>query len=574
MTARERPATSAVEAPPGYWQREASHYPKPLTPLGASYLIEGINRAFRDVFEEFGFPLEALEFREIGGYVYQRMKPLGAGDGAGPTKLPPKFVLWSVLRLHPAFRKRAARCKEALRSRLDRRFVDRWYAEMRPQLKNDIDRLRGVDLASLSDEQLAAHLDDLWQFSQQALQTHFLLTLTWFPIIHLTFSCRDHLGYSDADVLPLLAGLSEASSEPARALAELADRIRANEELKTALVNAQPEALTAVLAERSPELSAQYVDYMHRYGLRALRYELVEQSLNERPELVAQLLQDQLRRPAGVQQQQERLAATRARARDKALAALPTEELRREFSSVLEEAQRAYPIREENEFYTVSVPLALGRVAVLEAGKRLISNGALSSADDVFLFRYDEVVSALRGRLPSRELIEQRRRELRAAESFDPPPSYGDEPPVPPLDVFPPETRTAMEVLMYATEKVFEPERSNRREATGARELKGIAAATGSYSGPARVIMSEEQFDRLQPGDVLVCPVTSPVWSILFAKVGALVTDSGGVLSHPAIIAREYGIPAVVATGNATQIIPDGANVIVNGDTGVVQLVS
>jgi phosphoenolpyruvate synthase/pyruvate phosphate dikinase len=139
--------------------------------------------------------------------------------------------------------------------------------------------------------------------------------------------------------------------------------------------------------------------------------------------------------------------------------------------------------------------------------------------------------------------------------------------------VFPAETRTAMEVLMYATEKVFEPEQSNRRGEAGGRELKGIAAGRGSYTGPARVIMGEEQFDRLQPGDVLVCPITSPVWSILFAKVGALVTDTGGILSHPAIIAREYGIPAVVATGNATEIIPDGAKVIVNGDSGVVQIV-
>lgn len=240
---------------------------------------------------------------------------------------------------------------------------------------------------------------------------------------------------------------------------------------------------------------------------------------------------------------------------------------------MLEDAQRAYPIREENEFYTVSVPLALSRFAALEAAKRMSAKNALASADDVFFLTYLEVVAALRGQTPARGVIDQRRNDFSAAEAFDPPASYGTEPPIPPLDVFPAETRTAMEVLMYATEKVFEPEQSNRRGAAGGRELKGIAAGRGSYTGPARVIMGEEQFDRLQPGDVLVCPITSPVWSILFVKVGALVTDTGGILSHPAIIAREYGIPAVVATGNATEIIPDGAKVIVNGDSGVVQIV-
>jgi pyruvate,water dikinase len=86
-----------------------------------------------------------------------------------------------------------------------------------------------------------------------------------------------------------------------------------------------------------------------------------------------------------------------------------------------------------------------------------------------------------------------------------------------------------------------------------------------------RVIRSEAEFDRLRAGDVLVCPVTSPVWSVLFPSIGALVTDSGGVLSHPAIIAREYGSPAVVATGNGTSVLCDGQVVTVDGTAGVVR---
>ncbi len=129
-----------------------------------------------------------------------------------------------------------------------------------------------------------------------------------------------------------------------------------------------------------------------------------------------------------------------------------------------------------------------------------------------------------------------------------------------------------MEGVTYFMERVFEPERSNRREEAGVRELRGIAASKGTFTGPARIILGEEQFDKLRPGDVLVCPVTSPVWSVLFAKIGALVTDSGGVLSHPAIIAREYGVPAVVATGNATEIITDGQQIVVDGEAGLVRL--
>jgi phosphoenolpyruvate synthase/pyruvate phosphate dikinase len=84
--------------------------------------------------------------------------------------------------------------------------------------------------------------------------------------------------------------------------------------------------------------------------------------------------------------------------------------------------------------------------------------------------------------------------------------------------------------------------------------------------------MDESEFHRLQSGDVLVCPITSPVWSVLFPSIGALVTDTGGVLSHPAIIAREYQVPAVVATGNATSLLRDGQLVTVDGSSGKIDI--
>jgi pyruvate,water dikinase len=102
--------------------------------------------------------------------------------------------------------------------------------------------------------------------------------------------------------------------------------------------------------------------------------------------------------------------------------------------------------------------------------------------------------------------------------------------------------------------------------------VRGIPASGGRYTGPVRVIMDESEFHKLQAGDVLVCPVTSPVWSVLFPSIGAIVTNTGGILSHPAIIAREYRIPAVVATGNASSLFTDGQVVTVDGDAGVVEV--
>jgi pyruvate,water dikinase len=103
-------------------------------------------------------------------------------------------------------------------------------------------------------------------------------------------------------------------------------------------------------------------------------------------------------------------------------------------------------------------------------------------------------------------------------------------------------------------------------------ELIGIAASRGVYRGKARVVTTPQDFDRLVQGDVLVAIMTTPAYNVLLPLLGAVVTDTGGVLSHAAIVAREYHIPAVVATGTATTSIADGSVVTVDGDRGLVTI--
>jgi pyruvate,water dikinase len=105
-------------------------------------------------------------------------------------------------------------------------------------------------------------------------------------------------------------------------------------------------------------------------------------------------------------------------------------------------------------------------------------------------------------------------------------------------------------------------------------ELRGVPGSPGRYSGTVRIVHDETEFAKLGPGDVLVAPVTSPPWSVLFLQAGDVIPDGGGVLSHTAVIAREYGIPAVLATGEASRRLRDGDLVNVDGTTGIVSITS
>ncbi|MDX6723647.1 MAG: pyruvate, water dikinase, partial [Solirubrobacteraceae bacterium] len=124
----------------------------------------------------------------------------------------------------------------------------------------------------------------------------------------------------------------------------------------------------------------------------------------------------------------------------------------------------------------------------------------------------------------------------------------------------------------YASNWGF-PERFHAGEPTTTGELKGLGASPGIVEGTARFVSSMDEFDEVREGEILVCRMTNPAWVVLFTKIAGLVTEAGGTASHPAVVAREFGIPAVVGTGNAGERISTGDRIRVNGATGVVEIV-
>jgi len=200
------------------------------------------------------------------------------------------------------------------------------------------------------------------------------------------------------------------------------------------------------------------------------------------------------------------------------------------------------------------------RRVLLEFGRRLCEAGAIAQYSDVFYLTLDEVraLAAAPHGGDHRALVELRRREVDHFQAITPPPALGADNGLPPED---PMSRFFGKFFGAPPAAADAPD-----------VLKGNPGSPGTARGPAKVVRSLSDAAKLQRGDVLVAETTAPSWTPLFATAAAIVTDAGGVLSHCAVVAREYGIPAVVGMGRATMTIRDGQIVEVDGDAGFVRI--
>jgi pyruvate,water dikinase len=213
-----------------------------------------------------------------------------------------------------------------------------------------------------------------------------------------------------------------------------------------------------------------------------------------------------------------------------------------------------------------------------ELSRALAAMGAFDEPEDMFFLRRYEVAETIYGTVAGwsvgspargadywRPIVEERRRIYTALQAAEPPPALGP----PPAQVTEPFT-----VMLWGitTDTVKEWLTSSDGGDGDTVSLRGVAGSPGVVEGPVRIVRHVRDLDRVQQGDILVCPATSPAWSPVFSRIAATVSDVGGIMSHAAIVCREYGLPAVVGTGNAVSLLREGQQVRVDGDTGVVSV--
>jgi pyruvate,water dikinase len=275
---------------------------------------------------------------------------------------------------------------------------------------------------------------------------------------------------------------------------------------------------------------------------------------------------EQIERPTEeLQRERDRLAD--------AYGALLDEESRPAFDGLLSLSRLVFPYVEEHKFFCDYWFLTSWWNKIREFGDLLVAHGFLESRDDVFQLSRLEVYSALDellltwatggrpagpGHWPA--IVERRKELLERLGEWSPPPALG---------IVPEAITDPMTIMLWGvtTERVQE---WARQEQGGGSVLRGAPASAGVVEGPARVVRSVDQISEIRDGEILVCGTTSPAWAPIFSKIRATVTDVGGVMSHAAIVSREYGMPAVVGTGRATSRIRTGQTIRVDGANGTV----
>ena len=209
----------------------------------------------------------------------------------------------------------------------------------------------------------------------------------------------------------------------------------------------------------------------------------------------------------------------------------------------------AFELKESHTAHVDYPGLLATREVLLGFGRRLAAEGALDTSADVWLLPRTVLRAALTEELDVRAIVAVQRAELARGLVEGPKPYLGEPPP---------------ELERHATLEKF--------YGSGGRALAGAGASAGVAEGIARVVASADDFERVSTGEILVTTTTTPAWTPLFRSLGGLVTETGGILSHAAVVAREYGLPAVVGAAGACAAIPDGARVRIDGTSGTIQL--
>ena len=538
--------------PKGHYMRASivDLMPDPLTPLFATMGLSAINAALgRLMVEMFHAPAESIPenlMMTINGYAYE------------DVSFTPKQLLVLLIKMLPAL------------PRMFREAVPHWREVAHPRYNETVALWQAKSLQDLSATELLTGTQEVVDVAADHLTS--LMTSTMGPSAGsegLFTRVYERLikRPDDPSTLTFLLGFDNIPLQAEKALYDLAQWCQERPPLADYLVGMRSEEIIARLegdqvppgpgADYWHEWQRRFRGHLERYGYSIYTLDFGEQLPLDDPapllEMIKLFVAGQGKNPHERQQvfaERREAAVAAARARLKGIR-------RWAFEKSYGWASSLVPLREDG-INEIGLGYPLLRRMLREIGSRFVAAGAVAEVDDIFWLEADQVeqvVAALKEGSPLsdfRDQVAERKAAWRAAKRVTPPPQIPYK----------------AKYMGISTDSYMPVSADDQTGDT----LKGTGTSPGRVTAPARVLHGPEDFDQMVPGDILVARITTPAWTPLFAMAAGVVTDVGGPLSHGSIVAREYGIPAVMGTGVGTKRIRSGQVIRVDGTEGVVVL--
>lgn len=524
---------------PGSWDLDPVHFPRPATKYWEEMHPDAFARGFADMTRFYGLPIKTRRLAYINGFMY------GSAEMVEPQEFP----------------NRLQRAEEVFDQKLWREQLREWDQECKPSSIRRHHELQAIDPDLLSDDELIDYLGRCRDHHAQMIAQHMRFTgAAVIPPGDLLVHVSEWTGLPESQLLALMRGASPvsggASEQLERLVAAVRDDVTARELLES---GDEPGKVLDELRTQDSDAGRAMAAYLDFAGYRLLDgFDISGRYALEMPDVLLRAIRTSVASSGP--------PANDVDAKIEAVRNQIPRQRREEFDELLDEARRGYSIRDERGVFSDIWAAGLMRRAALAGGRRLAARGRLHDPEHFVYAGFDEMCALLRGvERPAADELAQRHHFHKAHTAKEAPPHLGPiEPPPPDPSALPPGAARLMRAMMLAMGAMF----ANSEAPHEPDVIRGLSASGGSYEGPARRVEGPADFDRIVAGDVLLTESTTEAFNILLPLLGAIVTDSGGALSHAAIVAREYGIPGVVGTRDATQRIPDGARVRVDGDSG------
>jgi phosphohistidine swiveling domain-containing protein len=439
---------------------------------------------------------------------------------------------------------------------------DLWENQWLPGMMPGLDAPRARDYSSLSDSELLGTLKSMREEFTDRYTVHGKINFVivsasmYADLYNELFTPED-----PTEPYETLQGFPTRSLAAGRGLWKLSRQIRSSNALSQVFNESDVSEIVPRL-EQTDDGRAFLTDfraYLEEFGWRSDVFEFADPTWREDPTIPLNTLQGYIRlgddsdpdaRHAETVDRKDQLLE---RARER-LAGDP--ETLGKFNALYDMARPYLELTENHNFYIDQIGNGVMRLPVLEIGSRLAERGTVPRSEDVFMLYIEELGAALGGQ-DFNSTVAQRRSELEHWAQIIPVPAIGE----------PPEHSD--DPMSAGFEKMFgaPPEPSRDPDV-----LQGIGASAGGVQGTVKVVKNLSEGSKLRQGDIMVCEMTMPPWTPLFATVSAVVADTGGVLSHCAIVSREYRMPCVVGTQVGTALLQDGMKITVDGSTGIVRI--